>query len=456
MSRTCLIVDDEDLVRESLVDILTDNEEYEVLDVPSAEDAKEVLESEPIHVMVTDLKMDGMTGDELLEWTKDNFPLTEVIMITAHGSIEHAVEAMRKGAFNYLTKPFSPETVEAEVERALEHRDLKAENEVLRSRVSSTFDSTEFVGESPALDDVFSQVHSIKDNNVSVLITGESGTGKELVARTIHNEGARADGPFVVVDCGTLPENIVESELFGHKKGAFTGAEEPKTGKVELADGGTLLLDEIGNLSPELQAKLLRFLQEKEFTPVGGTEPRTVDTRILAATNVDIEAAIEAGEFREDLYYRLNVVHIHLPPLRERKNDIPALLDHFLDNLGEEINPAVTGLSEDVIATLTNHNWPGNVRELKNCVKHALAMADGDTIELSDLPGGFDEQQQTSAEPVRQTSMSLEEVEKQHILNVVEDQDWNLSAATRILDINRTTLYNKIEKYNLREHEPTE
>jgi DNA-binding NtrC family response regulator len=454
MSKKCLIVDDEDLVRESLVDILSDNENYDVRDVPSAEEAREVLERDPIHVMVTDLKMEGMTGDELLEWTKDNHPLTQVIMITAHGSIEHAVEAMRKGAFNYLTKPFSPETVEAEVERALEHRELKAENEVLRSRVESDF-GTEFVGESPALDDVFDQIHSIKDNDVSVLITGESGTGKELVANTIHEEGSRSDGPFVVVDCGTLPENIVESELFGHKKGAFTGAEEPKTGKVELADGGTLLLDEIGNLSPDLQAKLLRFLQEKEFTPIGGTEPRSVDTRILAATNVDIEKAIEAGQFREDLYYRLNVVHINIPPLRERREDIPALARYFLNHYGSEINPGINRIDDSVMELLNSHDWPGNVRELENCIKHALVMADGDAITPEDLPGGFDTETPTSNETVEERDLTLEEVERRHILRVIEDQDWNLSAATRILGINRTTLYNKIDKYDLREHEPS-
>ncbi len=453
MGDKILVVDDEDLIRESLEDTLEENPEYTVYAVSSGEEAQEILEKESIRVMVTDLKMGGISGMELLKWTQENYPLTETIVITAHGSIENAVEAMKQGAFNYLPKPFSPETVEAEIERALEHRELRARNQALQSQIDSQQGEQKIVGDSSAMQKVYDRLESVARAEVPVLITGETGTGKELVARRIHRESDRADENFVVVDCGTLPENIIESELFGHKKGAFTGAHESKTGKFELADEGTLFLDEIGNLPPQMQVKLLRFLQEKKFTPVGGNQPRSVDTRVLAATNIKLEEAIEEGNFREDLYYRLNVMKIELPPLRERKEDIPALAGYFLRQYAPEINPDIEVISEDTLEILKSSDWPGNVRELENCIRHALAVTDEEKIVPDDLPsnlGGKKEEE----EAVHHSGKSLEEVEKEHILRVLEEEDWNISAATRVLGLNRSTIYNKIEKYELDEERP--
>ncbi|MGM0381520.1 MAG: sigma-54-dependent transcriptional regulator, partial [bacterium] len=393
MNSKILVVDDEDLIRESLEDTLQETEEYSVYSVSSGEEAQQVLQRESIRVMVTDLKMEEISGMELLKWTQENSPLTETIVITAHGSIENAVEAMKQGAFNYLPKPFSPETVEAEIARALEHRELRARNQALQSQIESRQGEDKIVGDSPAMEKIYSRLESITNADVPVLISGETGTGKELVARRIHRESSRRSGNFVVVDCGTLPENIMESELFGHKKGAFTGAYESKTGKFELADGGTLFLDEIGNLPPEMQAKLLRFLQHKEFTPLGSTKPRTVDTRVLAATNIKLEEAIETGEFREDLYYRLNVMKITLPPLRKRKEDIPALASYFLRQYAPDINPEVEKITQEAIRRLESFDWPGNVRELENCIQHSLAVADGDKIKPCYLPGTLKEKE---------------------------------------------------------------
>ncbi len=453
MKNKILVVDDEDLIRESLEDTLKENEEYEVYAVSSGEEAQDILERESIRVMVTDLKMGGISGMELLKWTQENYPLTETIVITAHGSIENAVEAMKQGAFNYLPKPFSPETVEAEIERALEHRELRARNQALQSQIDSRQGEEKIVGDSPAMQKVYDRLNSIANTEVPVLVTGETGTGKELVARRIHRESDRSTGNFVVVDCGTLPENIMESELFGHKKGAFTGAYESKTGKLELADGGTLFLDEIGNLPPEMQVKLLRFLQHKEFTPLGANQARSVDTRVLAATNIKLEEAMEAGEFREDLYYRLNVMKIELPPLRKRKEDIPALASYFLRRYAPEINPDVEVIEEETLKTLESFNWPGNVRELENCIRHALAVADDEKINPGDLPSSLGPKGKDE-KSVDYTDKPLEAVEKEHILRVLEDKEWNISAATRVLGLNRSTIYNKIDKYDLDKQRP--
>ncbi len=453
MSEKILVVDDEEFMRDSLVDLLSENEQYNLLAAKSGEEAKNFLEKRSIQVLITDLKMTGITGLELLKWVQTNSPLTETIVITGHGSIDNAVEAMKQGAFNYLTKPFQPETVEADVERALEHHRLKARNQVLETQIPHP-SPDKIIGDSSAMQEVFSQLQSIKGSDVTVLITGETGTGKELVARAIHENSPRAKGNFVVVDCGTLPEHIIESELFGHKKGAFTDAHESKTGKFELANDGTLFLDEVGNLPPKMQVKLLRFLEEHQFTPVGANQPRSVDTRVLAATNIDLEKQLNNGNFREDLFYRLNVMSIELPPLRRRKEDIPALASHFLRQYAPELNPEVEGISRETIKQLQDYHWPGNVRELENCIKHALTLSDEQTITPETLPpniahGTPSSEMKNSFSPGK----TLEEVEKEHILNVIRANDWNLSAATRTLGINRSTLYNKIEKYGLKEEQ---
>ncbi len=455
MSRKILIVDDEDLIRDSLLDILSENKNYKLFVAKSGEKAQDILQQESIHVMITDVKMEGISGLELLQWTRENSPLTETIVITAYASVKSAVNAMKEGAFNYLSKPFSAETVKAEIKRALEHRELKARNKVLQAQIDSRKGSKKLIGASEAMDKIHDKIKAVSSTNVSVLIRGETGTGKELLAQKIHENSRQAEGNFVVVDCGTLPENIMESELFGHKRGAFTGAHETKPGKFELADEGTLFLDEIGNLPPHMQTKLLRFLQTHKFTPLGSTKSRKVDTRVLAATNIDIENEIQTGNFREDLYYRLNVMTIEMPALRKRPEDIEALSKEFLQRFAPDIKPEVNSIEPKAMEALYNYNWPGNVRELENCIKYALAMASEKELSVKSLPPYiFSEQETSNSGEANKKKKSLEQIEKEHILRVIEDQNWNISAATRILGINRSTIYNKIEKYKLKQYQP--
>jgi DNA-binding NtrC family response regulator len=363
--------------------------------------------------------------------------------MTGFGTVDTAVQALKQGAYDYLTKPIDPDELSHTVEKAIEHRRARRENVQLRECLEEIFPSTAMIGKSQAMKRVVELVEMVAPTPATVLITGESGTGKEIVARAIHASSPRRHMPMVVIHCGALTETLLESELFGHERGAFTGAQNRKKGKFELADGGTVFLDEIADISLKTQTDLLRVLQEREIVRVGGSQTFKVDFRCIAATNKDLKGMVEAGSFRPDLFYRLNVVSIELPPLRQRKEDVPLLVDHFLQKYSQAMNRPVPELAPDALSFLLNHDWPGNVRELENAVERALVIRRGNRIEASDFP--FQVRQ-----PVSSNGRSLEEVERAHVEHIVRETSGNLSHAARILHIDRTTLYNKLRRYGLR------
>ncbi len=445
-----LVVDDDASLRRILEYNLAE-EGHAVATAASGEEALEALERTGFDLVVTDIKMPGIDGMELLRRVKARCPDTQVIVITAFGTIEMAVEAMKAGAFEYITKPFNRDELKLAARKALRLRDLETENVRLRREVKRKFGFENIVGDSPQMQAVFRLIEKVADTDASVLITGESGTGKELVARAIHYRSFRAERPFVAVNCAAIPRELLESELFGHRRGAFTGAVRDKKGKFEEARGGTILLDEIGELPVELQPKILRALQEKEITPVGSNEVIRVDARIVAATNRDLEAEIEAGRFREDLYYRVAVVPIHMPSLRERPEDIPLMVAHFLRTLAPGRSITVTPEAMDA---LRRHPWKGNVRELENTLERVLILRDSDTIRLEDLPdkirrpaatvgnGGF-----TFTFPPE--GVGLEEAERALILEALRRSGWNQSRAARLLRVPRHILLYRMEKFGI-------
>jgi two-component system response regulator PilR (NtrC family) len=380
-----LIVDDEQSMRDMLSIALGD-EGYEIVQARDGEEALRVLDTEPVQVVVSDIRMPGLDGLELLRRSRESAPHTDVILITAHASTDSAIEALRLGAYDYVTKPFDVEELKITVRHAMERRALQRENELLRSQLSERHGFDDLVGRSAAMERVFELIQRVKDSSSTVLIIGESGTGKELVARAIHYNGARAEAPFVAVNCAALPAQLLESELFGHVKGAFTGADRHKEGLFEAAEGGTILLDEIGDMPLELQPKLLRVLEDRKVRRVGATADTPIEVRVLAATNQDLRAAIAAGRFREDLYYRLNVIQVDLPPLRERVEDVLLLARHFLVEQAEEARKEISGFAPEAERLLASHGWPGNVRELVNAVRHAVTMETGPVIEAASLP----------------------------------------------------------------------
>jgi two-component system response regulator HydG len=413
-----------------------------------------------IDFVITDLKMDGTGGLEVVKAVRDRDPDCPVMIVTAFGTVETAVEAMRLGAFDFLQKPFAPEVVRLKVARALELREerralerISAENAALRADAAAPYQFDEIVGETPAMRAVFQAIEKVAPTDASVYLHGESGTGKELVARAIHARSKRATGPFVKVNCGALTETLLESELFGHEKGAFTGAVKRKLGRFELADKGTIFLDEIGDITPGLQLKLLRVLQERDFERVGGEETIKVDVRVLSATHRDLKAEVAAGRFREDLFYRLHVVPCFVPPLRERKEDIPRLAAHFIAKLGPRTNPAVRGLSEAALARFGTYNWPGNVRELENVIEQALVFAEGDTIDVPALPpvvrGGLPDN--ALALPGGEMSLPdlLEDLERQLIQRAYDKSGGVKTETARLLGIKTSALYYKLEKYGI-------
>ena len=439
-----LVVDDEAIIRESLRDWLADAG-YEVFTAENGSKALELIEKERLGIVIADLVMPGMDGIELMKKAKEIQPSIEVIIITAYASIPTAIAAMKEGAYDYIEKPFCPERAELLIQKLAEHRKIVEENLSLRQRLEERHHFESIITKSSKMQRVIELIKVVAKSNATVLITGESGTGKELVARAVHSNSPRMGRPFVAVSCGALPESLLESELFGHEKGSFTGAYAQKKGKFEFANRGTLFLDEVGEMSGNIQVHLLRVLEEKEFTRVGGNEPIKVDVRVISATNKDLKRAIANGEFREDLYYRLNVVTIELPPLRERKEDIPLLAQHFLNKFALENDKEVTGFSPEATKSLLDYDWPGNVRELENAVERGVILAKGSLVTVADLP-------QESASLARSVPIgrALREVERNHILSVLNGTGGNYSEAARVLGITRMTLYNKAREYSLK------
>jgi len=436
-----LVVDDEAIIRESLSDWLKDSG-YQVFTAENGHKALEVIKKEKPGIMIADLVMPGIDGIELMKRAKAQQPKIEVVIITAYASIPTAITAMKEGAYDYIEKPFCPERAELLIKKLAEHQELLEENVSLRQKLEDRYHFEDIIAKSSKMQRVIEVIKVVAKSNATVLITGDSGTGKELVARAIHSQSHRRNKPFVAVSCAALPESLLESELFGHEKGSFTGAYTQKKGKFEFANGGTIFLDEVGEMSANIQVHLLRVLEEKEFTRVGGNEPIRVDVRVISATNKDLRKAIEKQEFREDLYYRLNVVNIELPPLRERKEDIPLLAEHFLNKFATENRKEVTGFSPDAMEFLLYYDWSGNVRELENAIERAVILAKNSLITITDLP-----QENLPLVGLASIGKNLKEVEKSHLLNVLCETGGNYSEAARILGISRMTLYNKAKEY---------
>jgi two-component system response regulator AtoC len=445
-----LVVDDEQSIRRLCMTIGT-TLGFVCAEAESAEVALSRLDTETPDLLLTDLKLPTKSGVELLQQTKALLPHTEVAIMTGHGSIESAVDAMKLGAYDYIEKPFRVEKMRLLLQRMAEKVRLVTENEFLRERVSTEENLDGIIGTSANIQDVLRMIGRLKDTRTPVLICGESGTGKELVARAIHFRGALAQTPFLAVDCGSLVPTLMESELFGYEKGAFTGAIKSKAGLFQAANGGTIFLDEIGELPLEMQAKLLRVLQEKEVRPVGSNEKVNVDVRVIAATNRDLEEAYRAGTFRKDLYFRLNVVTVQLPSLRERRSDIPMLTHHFL---GRYAHGAQTQVSSAAMKSLLQYDWPGNVRELENCVARAVALGDGKLIDVADLPPAIrTEQPETAGTPLQDaaslSTTALAEMERMTILRVFEQAHGDKALTGKMLGISRATLYRKLKRYNI-------
>lgn len=440
-----LIVDDEPLVRNFLNEVLK-REGYRIDMAVDGESALKKVEKNYYDVIITDVRMPGINGLALLEKIKDLSPSTAVIVITAYGSIENAVEAMKVGAYDYLTKPIVPEQIKIVIQKVCKYRNLIEENRYLRSEINRFYGSYELIGKSPAMRNIYRLINKAAPAKSTVLIYGETGTGKELVARAIHYTSPRKDKPFIKLNCAALPEDLLESELFGYEKGAFTGATEKKEGRFELAHKGTLLLDEISETSHNFQTKLLRVLQEEEFERVGGTKTIKVDVRIIATTNRDLKKAVEKGKLREDLYYRLNVIPIYLPPLRERKEDIPLLANYFLKKYNHQNGRKIKGFSTDCMELMTKYHWPGNVRELENAIQRALIMSEGEFITPADLSLIISS---NSTDNIRIGEMSLEELEKKVIINTLKKVKGNRTKAAEILGISVKTIRNKIKKYHI-------
>jgi len=445
-----LVVDDEESIRRLCMTV-AQGLGFTCAEAGTGEEALALLEERPAHIILTDLVMPRMSGLEFLEQVRRLLPRAEIAVMTGHGSVETAVQAMKLGAYDYISKPFTPiEELRLFLRRMAEKIRLVEENQFLRERTDAETHLHGIVGSSPKIQDVLRMIARLKDTRTPVLISGESGTGKELVARAIHFRGAFANRAFVAVDCGSLVPTLIESELFGYEKGAFTGAARSKTGLLQSASGGTVFLDEIGELPLEMQAKLLRFLQEKEVRPVGSNQRIKVDVRVMAATNRDLEVAYRSGEFRKDLYFRLNVVTVHLPPLRERRSDIPLLVQWFLDR-SVKSSAQITG---EAMQRLLAYEWPGNVRELENCVERATALGDGKLIDVSDLPPAVLNGHGLGADGQPSSHMSLsltdlEDIERATIQRVFDQVNGDKVVAGKMLGISRATLYRKLKRYNI-------
>jgi two-component system NtrC family response regulator len=447
---TILIVDDEKnyLV---VLEALLSPEGYEIVTSEKAQEALRVIKEADVDLVLTDMKMPGMTGMELLEEAKKIKPEVPVIMMTAYGTIEMAVEAMKKHAYDYITKPFQNEELKLTIRKALDNYRLLKENRRLSEALSERYGYRNIVGKSKPMQKVYTLISKVAQSKASVLITGPSGTGKELIAKAIHFESLRKDRPFISVNCGALAETLLESELFGHEKGAFTGAITMKKGRFELADGGTLFLDEIGDMSPPLQVKLLRVLQEMEFERVGGTKTIKVDVRVLSASNRNLKDDVADGVFREDLFYRLNVIHIEVPPLRERMEDVRLLVKHFIDKYGNQRKIELTAQAWEA---LYNHSWPGNVRELENVIERAVVLNSDGKIDLKDLPAEFNKAEgdldiDRFIPPEALLQSTLEEIEEKLIRRALRQSGNVQSHAAEQLGITKSLIQHKMKKYNI-------
>ena len=441
-----LVVDDDPEMCGMLSEVLK-GEGFPVLTTSESLEALKILKKEEFDVIITDLKMKGLRGLDLLGQANKVAPLTPVIIITAFGTIESAIKAMKMGAYDYITKPFQIDEIVLTVRKALETRLLKKEVLRLKKEVESRYDFHHLIGKSPSMQRIYDLIERVSDSSSNVLITGESGTGKELVAKAIHYNGIRKEGPFVAVNCAAIPETLLESEMFGYKKGAFTDAKTDKKGLISEADEGTLFLDEITEMPPVLQAKLLRVLEEREVRPLGDTSSRPVDVRIISTTNRNIRSMIQEGHFREDLYYRLKVIDIELPPLRTRKEDIPLLVQHFISKFGRGAKKSVSEISKDAMEVLLNHSWPGNVRELENVIQRAITLSRQDTISPEDLPSCLVEKREGNlVEQAFQQKYTMAQLEKEYIRKVLIEVGGNKSKAAEILGYDRKTLYRKLEQ----------
>ncbi|MCJ7679401.1 MAG: sigma-54 dependent transcriptional regulator [Candidatus Aminicenantes bacterium] len=448
VTQKILIIDDEEAIQDSCAQVLK-REGYSVRGAKNGAEGLQHFKQETFHIVLLDLRLPGMGGMEILKLIKEENPETPVIIITGFASIESAVEAIKLGAFDYLAKPFCPEELRVIVKKAVKSRDTYFENLSLRKALE---DKTQFdmvVGSGAAMERVLDIVRRVSITESTVLITGESGTGKEILAREIHKHSPRSKLPFVVVDCGALVETLFESELFGHVKGSFTGAFETKHGRFEIANGGTIFLDEISNISMNIQAKLLRVIQEREVTRIGSTKPFKVDIRILAATNENLTDCVRQGKFRDDLFYRLSVVPIHLPPLRDRKEDIPQFVDHFLNKYNRKAKKKINKISPSVIKALQQYDWPGNIRELENTIERAVVLAPGEEIRLDDLIYHGIRTGHSMFSSGTGEHLTLNEIEKEYIRTVLQAHHQNRSHTAAVLGIDRKTLLSKIKKYDL-------
>jgi DNA-binding NtrC family response regulator len=451
MTGSILLVDDEKGQREILTAILR-KEGYRIVSAPSAREALQYLKNDDFDIVLTDLKMQGMTGMDLLEQVLEDNPGQCIIIMTAHGTIDSAVEAMRKGAFDYLEKPLDREDLLLTLQRAFERVMLLQENRVLHKKLEESQGISSIIGEHAKLKEIFRIVNKIAPTNSTVLIYGESGTGKELVARAIHDRSTRKEKPFFAINCAAIPESLMESELFGHEKGSFTGAGSREIGLFEAADKGTIFLDEIGEMSVAMQAKLLRALQEKEIRRVGGKCNIPIDVRLISATNRDLEAEIRKGTFRDDLYYRLNVIRLNLPPLRERGSDIAILADYFVKKYSEASDIHMKGISKPALKILMNYSWPGNVRQLESVIERGVLMAEGDYIEPEDLAAEVHEdpaQKGVIPFDLPPEGISIEELEREIIIKAMDRSGWVIAKAAPLLGISYKTLQYRLEKFGI-------
>ncbi|MCC6637916.1 MAG: sigma-54-dependent Fis family transcriptional regulator [Ignavibacteriaceae bacterium] len=441
MMKKILVVDDEKIFRESLYHWFLE-EGFEVTPVDSGEEALKVFEVDRYDIILLDIKMPGMSGLELLGKIMHIDPNATIIMITAFASVSTAIQALKEGAYDYVTKPVDPDELTHLIHKALKDRELVNENRKLKERIEDLIKPDNLIGESPEMRKIYELINTVAGADTTVLINGESGTGKELVAKAIHINSARKYFPMITVNCGALPETLLESELFGHERGAFTGAQYKRKGKFELADNGTIFLDEIGLVSPKTQIDLLRVIETKQFTRVGGNDLISSNFRVICATNELLEELVRQGKFREDLYFRLNVFSITIPPLRDRRDDIVLLAEHFLKKFSDGMNRNIKAISKDAMEFLLGYSWPGNVRELENAIERAVVMRRSGEIKPDDLPFNIHAQQVDEDE-------GLSMIEKKHIVKMLEKYNFNISKVSKVLGIDRVTLYNKMSKYNI-------
>ena len=442
-----LVADDELIVRQSLSNWLM-AEGYSVETAENGKDAFEKIKSKNYDLILADIKMPEMDGIELLERGKKYDPELQFIVMTAYASVDTAVKAIKEGAFDYIVKPVDPENVSTVIKRSLKFKLLEKENLRLKKELEKKYGMDEIIGKSKKMEDIFDLIRTVADAESVVMIRGESGTGKELIAKAIHAHSKRKYGPFIAINCGSLPDTLLESELFGYEKGAFTGAQSRRKGRIEMAQTGTLFLDEIGDISQKTQVDLLRVLQERTIYRLGSTDPVEIDVRIISATNRNLEAAIQNGDFREDLYYRLNVISIEVPPLRDRKDDIPLLVNYYLNKNLMENRKQITSVSKEAMKKLVSYSWPGNVRELENVIERAVVISKTEELGCNDLPDSLNNHSQ-SIQINGNDKASLSEKERSFIIETLERNRWNISHTAKQLKIDRTTLYNKMKKYKI-------